>query len=145
MSETTPEYGKNYDDLKFVRLRGSCPDDLIGFVTYKEECIIIEKPLRVEMETIFEEGRQIIAMQEYLPQQVIELKEIEIPMEDILFVTPVKKEFIEQYEYVSEFFYTDEETKKEKSKKKLEETAGKMEKVVSILEAMQAKKDKPVH
>jgi hypothetical protein len=136
---------KNYENLKFVRLRGSCPDDLIGFVTYKEECIVIEKPLRVEMETIFEEGRQIIAMQEYLPQLVIELKEIEILLEDILFVTPVKKEFIEQYEYVSEFFYTDEETKKEKSKKKLEETSGKMEKVVSILEAMQAKKDKPVH
>jgi hypothetical protein len=97
------------------------------------------------METIFEEGRQIIAMQEYLPQLVIELKEIEIPLEDILFVTPVKKEFIEQYEHVSEFFYTDEETKKEKSKKKLEETSGKLEKVVSILEAMQAKKDKPVH
>jgi len=136
---------KSYDNLKFVRLRGSCPDDLIGFVMYKEECIVIEKPLRVEMETIFEEGRQIIAMQEYLPQLVIELKEIEIPLEDILFVTPVKKEFIEQYEHVSEFFYTDEETKKEKSKKKLEETSGKLEKVVSILEAMQAKKDKPVH
>jgi hypothetical protein len=148
MSETTPEYGKNYDNLKFVRLRGSCPDDLIGFVTYKEECIVIEKPLRVEMETIFEEGRQIIAMQEYLPQLVIELKEIEIPLEDILFVSPVKKEFIEQYEYVSDFFYTDESEKKAKlkaHKDSVAETAGKMEKVVSILEAMQAKKDKPVH
>jgi hypothetical protein len=145
MSEPTPEYDKKYDNLKFVRLRGSCPDDIIGMVTYKEECIIIERPLRVEMETIFEEGRQIISMQEYLPQLIVELKEIEIPMHDVLFVTPVKKDFIEQYEYVSEFFYTDEETKKEKSKKKLEETSGKMEKVVSILEAMQAKKDKPVH
>ena len=145
MSEPTPEYGKNYENLKFVRLRGSCPDDLIGMVTYKEECIVIQNPLRVEMETILEEGRQIISMQEYLPQMIIQLKEVEIPTEDILFIAPVKEDFIDQYEYVCEFFYTDEETKKEKSKKKLEETSSKMEKVVSILEAMQAKKDKPVH
>jgi hypothetical protein len=139
---------KNYENLKFVRLRGSCPDDLIGFVTYKEECIVIEKPLRVEMETIFEEGRQIIAMQEYLPQLIVEIKEVEIPMEDVLFVTPVKEDFIEQYEYASEFFYTDESEKKAKIKAhegSLTETSKKMEKVVSILEAMQAKKDKPVH
>jgi hypothetical protein len=148
MSEPTPEYGKNYENLKFVRLRGSCPDDIIGIVTYKEECILIERPLRVEMETILEEGRQIISMQEYLPQMIIELKEVEIPNRDVLFVTPVKKDFIEQYEYVSEFFYTDEDEKKAKvkaHKDSLSETSKKMEKVVSILEAMQAKKDKPVH
>lgn len=133
----------NYDDLKFVRLRGSYPEDIIGTVSYKEECIVISKPLRIEVETILEEGRQIVVMQEYLPQMIVEIKEVEIPTEDILFVTPVKKEFIEQYEYVCEFFY-DEERKinKPASKEKVMEAT---EKVVSILEAMQAKKDKPVH
>ena len=148
MSEPTPEYNKNYDNLKFVRLRGSYAEDLIGIVTYKEECIVIERPLRVDIETILEEGRQIIAMQEYLPQLIVEIKEVEIPMEDVLFVTPVKEDFIEQYEYASEFFYTDESEKKAKIKAhegSLTETSKKMEKVVSILEAMQAKKDKPVH
>jgi hypothetical protein len=148
MSEPTPEYGKNYDDLKFVRLRGSYPEDLIGMVTYKEECIVIQNPLRVEMETAFEEGRQILSLQEYLPQSIIELKEVEIPTEDVLFVTPVRSEFYEQYDYVCGFFYTDEAEKKAKvkaHKEALSETAAKMEKVVSILDAMQAKKDKPVH
>jgi hypothetical protein len=148
MTEPTREYNKNYDNLKFVRLRGSYPEDLIGMVTYKEECIVIQNPLRVEMETIFEEGRQIVSMQEYLPQMIVETKEVEIPMSDVLFVTPVRAEFFEQYDYVCEFFYTDEEERKAKIKAKKDsvvETAGKMEKVVSILEAMQAKKDKPVH
>ena len=134
---------KSYDDLRFVRLRGSYSEDLIASVFYKEECIVISKPLRIEVETILEEGRQIVVMQEYLPQMIVGIKEVEIPTEDILFVTPVKKEFIEQYEYVCEFFY-DEERKinKPASKEKVMEPT---EKVVSILEAMQAKKDKPVH
>ena len=146
MSEPTPEYGKNYDDLKFVRLRGSYPEDLIGMVTYKEECIVIQNPLRVDIETSYDEGRQILSMQEYLPQSIIELKEVEIPTADILFITPVRNEFFEQYDYVCEFFYNNENMKKTKVQKdSVAETAGKMEKVVSILEAMQAKKDKPVH
>lgn len=132
---------KSYDDLRFVRLRGSYPDDLIGFVTYKEECIVIDKPLRVEVETFFEEGRQILSMQEYLPQTIIEIKEVEIPTKDILFVTPVKKEFIEQYQYVCDYFYSE----KKEPKLKTENISDTAEKVVSILEAMQAKKDKPVH
>ena len=42
---------KSYDDLRFVRLRGSYSEDLIGTVSYKEECIVISKPLRIEVET----------------------------------------------------------------------------------------------
>jgi len=148
MSEPTKEYNKDYSNLKFVRLRGSYPEDLIGMVTYKEECIVIQNPLRIEMETIFEEGRQVLSMQEYLPQSIVELKEVEIPMSDVLFVTPVRAEFFDQYDYVCEFFYTNEDERKAKAKAQKDsvtETAGKMEKVVSILEAMQAKKDKPVH
>jgi hypothetical protein len=145
MTESTKEL-ENYDNLKFVRLRGSCPDDIIGFVTYKEECIVIYKPLIISVETIFEESRQIVSMQEYLPQNIVSIKEVEIPSDDILFVTPINKEFIEQYDYACQYFYVDEASVKKKNKKEsLEEASGKIEKVVSILEAMQAKKDKPVH
>ena len=146
MSEPTIEYGKEYDNLKFVRLRGSCPDDIIGFVTYKEECVVIYKPLIISVETFFEEARQIVSMQEYLPQNIVSIKEVEIPSEDILFVTPINKDFVEQYDYACQYFYTDETSTKKKNKKEsLQETADKIEKVVSILDAMQAKKDKPVH
>jgi len=139
-------------ELRFVRFR-TMPDDLIGYVTYKEECLLIETPLRIEIETIFDEGRQVLAMQEYLPQSVIETKEIEFPMEDVLFVTPVREEFVEQYEYVADFFYNNQHNltgpKKKKTKPKnlqeIQDMQEMKENVVSILEALANKKDKPVH
>ena len=132
-------------ELKFVRLKTSV-DDLIGYVTYKPECIVIETPLRIEVETIFDEGRQILCMQEYLPQTVIELKEIEIPLSEIMFVTPVREQFVEQYEYVCDFFYNNEaKIKNPLAPKKLDITPETAEKVVSILDALASKKDKPVH
>ena len=139
-------------ELKFVRFR-YMPDDLIGYVTYKEECIVIEQPLRVDIETIFDEGRQILAMQEYLPQSIVEIKEVEFYMDEILFITPVRSEFYEQYEYVADFFYNNQHTLKNTAKKKKSKTdktdptevQEKVENVVSILEAL-AKKDKgPMH
>jgi len=143
MSEDVVEY-KRKGELKFIRLR-SIPEDLIGYVSYREDCVIVETPLRIEVETIFDEGRQILSLQEYLPQSVIELKEIEFYNEEVLFTTPVREEFYEQYEYVADFFYNNQAKIREsniKKKKPLEETK---EKVVSILEAMANKKDKPVH
>jgi hypothetical protein len=148
MSEDKVEY-KPRGELKFVRLR-TIPDDIIGYVTYLEETILIGLPLRVDVETIFEEGRQILAMQEYLPQSIINIQEVEFYMDEVLFVTPVRPEFVEQYEYVSDFFYNNKTSKefsnkKNKLKIKSEETQEKVEKVVSILEAMANKKDKPIH
>ena len=146
MSEDTEEY-KAKGELRFIRLR-SMPDDIIGYVTYKEDYIIVETPLRIDIETIFEEGRQILAMQEYLPQSVIEMKEVEFYMDEVLFVTPVREEFYEQYEYVADFFYNNTSKLRSPLKKKTESVADindKVENVVSILEALQAKKDKPVH
>ena len=134
-------------ELKFVRFKNS-PEDLIGWVTYKEECIIIETPLRVEVETLFDEGRQILAMQEYLPQSIIEMREVEFALDEILFCTPVRKEFHEQYEYVSDFFYNNTTKLQDISKKKkktIQEQTENIENVVSILEALKSKKDKPVH
>jgi len=134
-------------ELRFVRLR-SIPDDLIGYVTYKEECLVIEQPLRIEIDTMFDEGRQILSMQEYLPQSVVEIKEVEFYMEEVLFATPVRQEFVEQYEYVADFFYNNQHKLKEPVKKhtiSAEQVSEKADKVVSILEAL-AKKDKgPVH
>lgn len=146
MSEDIEEY-KPKGELRFIRLR-SIPDDIIGYVTYKEDYIIVETPLRIEIETIFDEGRQILAMQEYLPQSVIEMKEVEFYMDEVLFVTPVREEFYEQYEYVADFFYNNKTKLRSPLKKKTEAVSDindKVDNVVSILEAMVNKKDKPVH
>lgn len=145
MTEEVVEYNPQ-GELKFIRLR-SLPDDLVGYVKYKEECIVVGLPLRIEIETIFEEGRQILSLQEYLPQSVIELKEIEFYNDEVLFVTPVRPEFVEQYEHVSNFFYNNAHAIKDpkKAKKEMEKRIEATEKVVSIIEALQAKKDKPIH
>lgn len=144
MSEDPVEY-KPSGELRFVRLR-SIPDDLIGYVSFRDEYIVIENPLKIEVETYFEEGRQVLALQEYLPQTVIELKQVEFYSDEVLFTHPVKQEFIEQYESVSHFFYG-EQLRKISQKEKTEKTTilEQTEKVVSILEALQAKKDKPIH
>lgn len=147
MSEEPVEY-KPKGELKFVRLRHIF-EDLVGYVIYKEECILIEKPLRIDIETIFDEGRQILSLQEYLPQTVIGIQELELSFDEILFVTPVKEDFIEQYEYVADFFYNNTNKIKDppskKKKMKPGELLEKVENVVSILDAMANKKDKPVH
>jgi hypothetical protein len=152
MSEDTPEYNAGYKpkgELRFIRLR-SIPDDVIGYVTYKQDYITVELPLRIEIETLFDEGRQILAMQEYLPQSVVEIKEVDFNNDEVLFATPVRAEFVEQYEYVADFFYNNTAKIKTPANKSTEskiekDIVDKTQKVVSILEAMASKKDKPIH
>lgn len=134
--------------LRFVRLRSSL-EDLVGYVTRYDEHIVIEKPLRIDIETYFEESRQILSLQEYLPQSVISIQEIQIPNNDIVFTTPVRQEFVEQYEHVSDFFYNNEHNPINKKKRRkfaeIDELKESQENVVSIIEAL-AKKDKgPMH
>ena len=146
MTEEVVEYNaRPKGELKFVRLR-TIPDDIIGYVTYKEGYIIVEMPLRIDIETIFDENRQILAMHEYLPQSVVEIKEVEFYNEEVLFATPVRAEFVEQYEYVADFFYNNTNKIRNPNKTSLKpEEREKVENVVSILDAMANKKDKPVH
>jgi hypothetical protein len=132
-------------ELKFVRMKNTL-DDIVGYVTYGTEYITINQPLRIDIETLFDDGKQILSMQEYLPQSVIEIKEVDINLNDVMFITPVRKDFYEQYEYVSEFFYNNQsKIKPPSSGITSEEISEKTQKVVSILEAMANKKDKPVH
>lgn len=132
-------------ELKFVRLKNHF-EDLVGYVTYHDEHIIIETPLRIEIETIFDEGRQILSMQEYLPQSVVEIKEVEIPMSEVMFATPVRKEFYEQYEYVSDFFYNNQANFKETKKKRTKANVKNLEEnVVSIIDALSKKDKGPMH
>jgi hypothetical protein len=129
--------------LKFVRLRGF-DEDIIGYVTETSNSTInVDMPLRVMVETIFEEGRQVLSMQEYLPQSIVEKRSVDLDMSDVHFVAAVKADFFEQYEYVSDFFYNNESVIDTKKKEKVDGAA--KEKVVSIFDALSSKKDKPVH
>jgi hypothetical protein len=92
-------------------------------------------------------------MNEYLPQSIIDIQEVEFFVEDILLIASVKPDFAEHYEFVADFFYTKKHkiktphtTKKKSKSKKGEEPSSENEKnVISILDALASKKDKPVH
>jgi hypothetical protein len=155
MSEDKSEYENDVvnseGELKFVRLKNNY-DDLVGYVVYHQDYLTISKPLRIEIDTIFDEGRQILSLQEYLPQSLLEIKQVDISLEDVMFCTPVKKDFYDQYEYCRDFFYDNESklrdpkiVKPRETDSNIEELNDTAQKVVSILEALQSKKDKPVH
>lgn len=132
--------------IKFVRLKDTC-EDLVGIVTFHQEYITIENPLVVDVETIFDEGRQILSIREYLPQSIIMIREVDFSNDRILFTTPIREDFKEQYEHVAKFFYEEQITlinNKAKPKKKARVKVTD-ENVISIIDALRDKKDKPVH
>lgn len=138
--------------IKLVRFKNHVEEDIVGYVTHKEGYITVELPLYISIETLFEEGRQILTLQEYLPQAVIELREVDISSEEILFTTPVRDDFIAQFENVSDFFFNNEskirERETEKTKKRIKRkipTDFKDDNVISIMEAIIDKKNKPIH
>ena len=144
-------------EVEFVRFKQPY-EDLAGFVIVKDDKIIIDFPLIVELESNYEEGRQALYLKEFLPQGIISKTSIEYPLSDILFHEPVKEEFLEHYEEAKEFFYYEQmEEQRNVSVRKGyasvdqssdhfdEETTERVKNVVSILEAMRDKKDKPVH
>jgi hypothetical protein len=137
------------EKVYFIRMKNSL-EDLVAYVREETETqkVVVRRPLRVEVETIFEDNRQIMMMFEYLPQSVVAIDEVELDKSDIQFITPVRAEFQDQYDYVSKFFYERKSVLKsviptdgDASKEQASDVA---QKVVSILEAMN-KKDKPIH
>lgn len=134
---------ENKETVSFIRMRDTL-EDIVAYVVEDEEYITIRNPIRIDIETFFGEGRQIIHIQDYLPQSVIELKEIRIPREDILFCTQVKEQFEQQFKQTETFFYNNQSELKTKGRFNTE-SGNTTQKVVSILEAMTNKKDKPIH
>lgn len=142
-------------EVEFVRFKHPY-EDLAGFVIIRGDKLIIDFPLIVELESDYEEGRQALFLKEFLPQGIISKTSIEFPLEDILFHEPVREDFLDHYEEAKEFFYFEQlnAEKKVTLKKKGfneeaspfdEETTERVQNVVSILEALRDKKDKPVH
>lgn len=132
-------------ELKMVRLKFT-QEDLVGLVTFHQEYITIERPLAFQVDTDYEEGKQILTIREYLPQSVISLKEVDFNNSEILFTSPVRKEFKEQYDDMAEFFYEKQPSMMEKNKEKREILNSRdNDKIVSLIEAMRDKKNKPIH
>jgi hypothetical protein len=132
-------------ELKMIRLK-FLQEDLVGLVTFHGEYLTIERPLAFQVDTDYEEGKQILTIREYLPQSVISIKEVDFDMDQVLFTSPVRKEFKDQYDDMAEFFYEKQPAMLEKNKEKREILSTRdNEKIVSLLEALRDKKNKPVH
>ena len=140
-------------EVEYVRFKQPY-EDLAGFVIIKDDKLIIDFPLVVELESNYDEGRQALFLKEFLPQSIISKTSIEYPLSEVLFHEPVKEEFLEHYEEAKEFFFFEQlnEERKVTVRKGYqeaehfdEETTERVNKVVSILEALRDKKDKPVH
>lgn len=132
-------------ELKMVRLK-FMQEDLVGMVTFHGEYLTIERPLAVQVDTDYEEGKQILTIREYLPQSVISIKEIDFNTDEVMFTSPVRQSFKEQYEDMAEFFYEKQPAMMEKNKEKREVLSTRdNEKIVSLLEALKDKKNKPIH
>lgn len=141
-------------EIKFIRLR-SAEEDIVGYVTFKDDYITIEKPLYVIVETVLDEGRQILSLHEYLPQSVVKIQEVDFLNADVLFTTPVKDDFVEQYHMACDYYYSPEiklkPSKKGRKKKVVEPEFTQEDKqelednVVSIMQAILDKRNKPVH
>jgi 3-dehydroquinate dehydratase len=128
--------------LMFVRLKNR--DDIVGYITETENSVKIDKPLIVDIETFFDEGRQIIAMREYIPQTIVHMTSVTFKKSEIQFMYKVREEFANEYVELATMFY--EEIPKLKTTKKKEKSTGELaDKVISLMDALSDKKDKPVH
>jgi hypothetical protein len=125
-------------DIQFLRL--ATGEEVVANCTFKEETVLIDCPLIVEIETIMEEGRQLLFMKEYLPQAIVKTKAVDLPKEMVIFTAEISEDFLEQYTEASNYFYNVDAKIKNKSKK----STSKGEKVVSLFDTAMDK-DKPVH
>jgi hypothetical protein len=146
-------------EIRFIRFRNP-EEDIVGYVTFKEnDSIIVDKPLYVVIETIYEEARQVLSLQEYLPQSVVSIQQIELKQSDILFTSPVSVAFVDEYKIACDYYYVEQKIKLKPSKKKSKSSIEQVDdldllnfdeeeledNVVSIMEALLDKRNKPIH
>lgn len=122
--------------VMYVRVKSTF-EDIMGYVKRDKNKITITNPMAVSIETTLEESRQFISLNEYIPQAIVQLKSVTFNNDEIMFAEPVTEKAAEVYKQISEVFYNEE-----KKKQKMEEYG---KNVVSMLDALANKKDKPVH
>ena len=132
------------EEIKFVKLRNG--EDLVAFITVGKSTTLIRRPVCVMVENIFEEGRQLLNIREWLPPTIVKGDSTTISSSEIIAVLDVSEEFIPQYHEICEMFFDTVPVIKNKRLKGVK--ASDDNKVVSIVEAlagMADKKDKPIH
>jgi len=131
------------EEIKFLKLRNG--EDLVAKVTVDGDKLVLNRPVAIMIENIYEEGRQLLNVREWLPPTVVLSDTATILSSEVLATMEINPEFLEQYDEICEMFFDNKPVIKKKTKAK---SLTSDDKVVSILEAltgMNEKKDKPIH
>lgn len=84
------------EDIKIVRFKNG--EDVIGYVLQIDDTEIgIKDPLRIDILPNYKLGKSSIVMQSWLPYQITNHNEVNIHMENILFIYEPTEAFVEYY------------------------------------------------
>lgn len=101
--------------IKILRLKSG--EDIIGFVTPDEKnkkILNVRYPLNVIINYNYKKGNQELVMSYWLPVNLLEKNEANIPVSEILLVLEVKKSFKEYYlNFLNDFQNFEEEPDEE--------------------------------
>ena len=127
-------------EIQYIRLKNG--SDIIAQCEDIGTKIVVTKPMRVYIETILEESRQTVILDEYLPQKLVTIKSLEIPKEEIMFYSPLSKGFVQDYESISSACYDEEEQVPVAKKPKQTNDDDNIISLVETIEALRSRRGK---
>jgi len=133
--------------VEFIRLTNKF-EDMAGYVTITEDILTIEFPLIVELETLYDQGKQALYMREVLPQQIVTETKITFPLKEVVFHLPVREDFLDHYIQAKEFFFYEQfhdEFEDDTENKPKRANDNKDENIISFPDIMNDRKNKPIH
>lgn len=116
-------------------------EEIIAYTQEEGDNYILHKPVEMYIATYYEEGTQLMNFKEYIPPSVVKVDHITMPKDMIILCLETNDDFKQQYIDMCDTLYT---VQRSKSKKKNESSGGE-EKVLSLIEALLEKKNKPTH
>lgn len=128
-------------NIQYIKLRNG--EDLVATVlSSDDQSITIKRPVCIMVENYLDEGRQYINVREWLPPMIAESDTITLDKKEVIAQMNTAADFVDQYEDICEMFFESKPVLRKESTKKTKQS---VENVVSIIEALAEKKDKPTH
>lgn len=128
------------EDIRYLKLTNG--EELIAYVSTNSSSYEINRPVMLMIVNIYEESRQLLNFREYLPPTIAKEQKLTIGKKEVFFMLEVQDQFKEQYIEMCEYLFDEGDKKKPVTKKDVTDEGAK---VVSLAQALQEKKGKPVH
>jgi len=133
----------NPETIRYIRLKNS--DEIIAYVHESKTKYICSRPVLLFVVNMFEDGKQLLNSREYLPPTIVQDQVVSFDKKDVVFCGTVLESFKSEYIEMSDYFFNLDLIQSKTSVKKPTGEDSKKDKVVSIVEALIDKKNKPVH